>query len=45
MKAIEAVTGTEVSSAQERIRQALVFLAALPPSPEREKLEQILKPA
>ena len=45
LKAIEAVTGTEVSSAQERIRQALAFLAALPPSPEREKLEQILKPA
>ena len=43
LKAIEAVTGTEVSSAQERIRQALAFLAALPPSPEREKLEQILK--
>lgn len=45
LKAIEAVTGTEVSSAQERIRQALAFLAALPPSPEREKLEAILKPA
>lgn len=45
LKAIEAVTGTEVSSAQERIRQALAFLAALPPSPERDKLEAILKPA
>lgn len=45
LKAIEAVTGTGSATAQERIRQALAFLAALPVSPEREKLEAILKPA
>lgn len=45
LKAIEAVTGTGSATAQERIRRALAFLAALPVSPEREKLEAILKPA
>lgn len=45
LKAIEAVTGTGSATAQERIRRALAFLAALPASSEREKLEAILKPA
>ncbi len=45
LKAIEAVTGTGIFSAQERIRLALAFLATLPSSSLRERLESILKSA
>jgi integrase len=43
LKAIQAVSGSGITTAQERIRQALTFLAALPVSSDREKLEHILK--
>ncbi len=43
LKAIEAVTGTGISTAQDRIRLALAYLATLEASPEHEKLESILK--
>ncbi len=45
LKAIAAVSGSGTLSAPERIRQALLFLATLPASPERERLETILKSA
>jgi len=43
MKAIDAVSGSGTLTPLERITQALTFLATLPPCPEREKLESILR--
>ena len=45
LKAIEAVTGHETFSASERINRALAYLATLPDSTERKKLEELLKMA
>ncbi len=42
IKAIEAVTGIGISSAQERIQKALQYLAMLSPTPEHIRLTQIL---
>lgn len=42
MKAIQAISGGSITTASERIRQALAFLATLPASPDRERLEEIL---
>ncbi|MBP5531257.1 MAG: tyrosine-type recombinase/integrase [Lentisphaeria bacterium] len=43
LKAIEAVTGHETFSASERINRALAYLATLPDSTERKRLEELLK--